>query len=183
MGRIILLLSVVLVCTLACNKERVVTEGGWPSNMGIMSASLNGRPWIADNVSATGTNGEVILSARGLSPEPQGHVLTFTDLELKKGLQTLLSFTSFGVVREKYRPDTAYSYLVIGAGDAVHAGYHLSPSLNMENSINIVSIEEDGMVTGTFEVTLVRDTSSKDRVFEGFPDTLRFTEGNFQIKL
>ena len=186
-----LLLLVLLISTLLLGSCGLLSSDGssnteTQANSTYLRATLNGEEaWSGENERAffveNGDNRWLTIAADTVSEQQYPYTESLTFVAIFRGTGT------YSLVEVEHEWDeTGTSYYEID-GDALISSYHATDDTS-SNQLTITSYDSTASImTGTFRTTVVVD--SAQRVSEPGepprhrPDTLRFTDGTFRLKV
>ena len=168
--QIIIVLTFLAAFT-SCDEERPGISGE-----SIITGVQNGKDWAAPadgvyNSSMDTTSMSGLMVAKN---EVLGENLSFSNIPFRVGTYPLIKKGP-----ESNKPSSVF-YSVIGL-DALNCRFDLDEA--SENFINVeIADHKSNYISGTFQAVYVRDPG--DAKYDPYlPDTLRFTDGFFNVKI
>ena len=171
-----------LLLLLSCNKKEVTPyDDARDSNMGETTAMINGEKWLANVSYATydAEKGKISLS---LSLYSNGIIRQHISVDNVKMTENITQdFSplkdSLGYsINQNYR-DSCSAIFFLQDHDVLESTYHIVPN-SSSNNITLTHLNtKEKRASGTFNMHLY----TTDNPAQGFDDTLRITEGKFDI--
>lgn len=173
-----------LVLIAACNKEDTMFSP-WEDYDGVVSVDLNGLEMediftYGNDVPIDSTKGRpgigigIVQYEVSQSFGSLRRILGFTQIPRKKGVHKLFPHNDIGI------PFSSHS-TAQDDGDVGADYYDLN--LEYDNYFEVIHISEDGILSGTFQVSFIRQNLDEPPKNRYGLDTVYFTNGYVQTKL
>ncbi len=172
----ITLATILLILFLiSCKRENFEPDKYW----GEASAIKNGSYWESFPSAGSSDSNEKFFVSFNTYGQQELHreELVISKIPLAIGTYNIKK-TDSEMTDDKV---VATLFISLYGGDVGGYFYNLSESADSLNSITVTKIKKDE-IWGTFEVTLLRDTTQGKESID-FPDTLIFTDGKFHTKI
>jgi len=162
-------------------------------NAGTMSAKLNGvsypsvsRILVFTNFSDSKKNSFDIELQPFNDDELAIQTLLIGNVSLTPKTNNIIPFFTFAILpsNDPAKYDHPYGYFNLVLEDAVENEYDILPDSTGQNSITVDSYNvATRQAKGHFKCTMVRKDTNPPPAAQGFPDTLRFTDGVFDVQI
>lgn len=184
--KFLLVVPFIIIAGFSCKKKpKTPYDVAKKDNTGNATVLINGKLWVGNVNAAARDNrpGRVIISLSLYIDGILRQDLSITGIN--PGIADQKIYATLIPVGSSYKPRTGDSCLAsfhLEQDDASENYYNILESSTVDNTVHIDSYEQaKAKIKGSFQMTLYRMNTDFLPQSQGYPDTLRITNGSFDL--